>query len=149
MSVVEFPLKRSRQDGWSASEFKQVVAGVAPSVESGEAVGWDVGTTEAGDPQFYLLGPAPDHDCILCISRLGSLYVLEDGAGEIVSEHVSLQALAETARSFLRARKAAIVARAALVWYAVREIFEEKMEAMLGEGEDLLVHFAPQLAAFA
>jgi hypothetical protein len=146
MSVVEFPLKWSRQDGWSASEFRQVIAGVAPSVESGEAGGWDVGTTEAGDPQFYLLGPAPDHDCVLCISRLGSLYVVEDGAGEIVSEHVSLRALAEAVGSFLRARKAAIVARVALIWYAAREIFEEKVDAMLGESEDLLVHFGPQLA---
>ena len=148
MSVVEFPYG-SRRDGWTAAELKQVVAGVARSFESGEAVAWEVGLTETGDPQFYLLGPAPDFECILCVSRLGSLYVLEDGAGRLLFEHDSLQALAETARSFLRAKKAEIVARAALIWCALRELFEEKVEAMLGEGEDLLVHFAPQLAALA
>lgn len=148
MNVVEFP-GRWRPAGWTAVELKQVVAGVAPSCASGKAVAWEVGATEAGDPQFYLIGPPPDHDCILCVSRLGSLYVLEDGSGRVLSEHANLRALAETAKSFLHARKVQFVARAALVWYAVREIFEEKVEALLGEGEDLLVHFAPQLAALA
>src|SRR5215475_14381352 len=148
MNVVEFP-GRWRPGGWTAIELKQVVAGVGPSFERGEAVAWEVGATETGDPQFYLLGPPPDHDCILCVSRLGALYVLEDGSGRILREHDSLQVLAETARSFLRAKKAAIVARVAVIWCAAREIFEEKMEAMLGEGEDLLVHVAPQLAALA
>ena len=37
------------------------------------------GTTEHGDPQVYLIGPPPDYDCILSISRLGRLYVIEDG----------------------------------------------------------------------
>jgi len=149
MSVVEFPIGCVRRDGWTAAELTQVVAGVAHSVETGAATGWEVGATESGDPQFYLLGPPPDHDCILCVSRLGALYVLEDGSGRILREHDSLQVLAETARSFLRAKKAAIVARVAVIWCAAREIFEEKMEAMLGEGEDLLVHVAPQLAALA
>jgi hypothetical protein len=126
-----------------------VVAGVARSVEAGDATGWEVGATESGDPQFYLMGPPPDHDCILCVSRLGSLYVLEDGTGRILREHDSLRALAETVRSYLHDRKAAVVARVTFIWYATREIFEEKMEAMLGESEDLLVHFAPQLAALA
>jgi len=147
MSVVEFPAGRSRPGGWTAAELKQVVAGVGRSLETGEAVTWEVGTTETGDPQFYLIGPPPDHDCILCVSRLGSLYVLEDGTGRLLFEHVSLRALAQAARSFLHAKKAAFVARAALVWCAVRELFEEKVEAILGESEDLLVHVAPQLAA--
>src|SRR5262245_29478731 len=148
MNVVAFP-GRWRPAGWTAVELKQVVAGVAPSCASGKAVVWEVGATEAGDPQFYLIGPPPDHDCVLCVSRLGSLYVLEDGAGRILHEHDSLRALAESMRSYLRTRKAAIVARVALIWYAAREIFEEKVEAMLGESEDLLVHVAPQLAALA
>src|SRR5262249_3431458 len=146
MNVIEFPAGRGRPGGWAAAELKQIVASVAPSLATGEAVSWEVGATETGDPQFYLLGSAPDHDCILCVSRLGALYVLEDGTGRLVFEHVSLRMLAEAAKSFLHAKKAAFVARAALAWYAVRELFEEKVEAILGETEDLLVHVAPQLA---
>ncbi len=100
------------------------------------------------DPQFYLLG-APDDECILCISRLGHVYVLEDGAGTLLFEHNSLLALAEQARGVLQKKKAQIVARAALVWCAVRETVEEKLDAMVLEGEELLVHCVPQLAALA
>ena len=146
MNVVEFPAGRARRGGWVAAELKQVVAAAGRSLEIGEAT-WEVGATETGDPQFYLIGPAPDHECILCVSRLGSLYVLEDGTGRVLFEHVSLRTLAEAAKSFLHAKKAAFVARAALIWCAVREFFEEKTEAILGESEDLLVHVAPQLAA--
>jgi hypothetical protein len=31
----------------------------------------------------------------------------------------------------------------------VREAFEEKLEAVVGESEELLAHFVPQLAALA
>jgi hypothetical protein len=150
MSVIGFP-DRLRRDGgnWRACELNQVVASLGPGFESGEADEWEVGATERGDPQFYLLGPAPERDCILCISRLGALYVLEDGAGRVLFEHDSLRALAETVKTLLRNRKAGLIARAALVWCAVRETLEEKMEAVLGESEELLVHFAPQLAALA
>jgi hypothetical protein len=99
--------------------------------------------------QFYLLGPAPDHDCILCVSRLGSLYVLEDGGGQVLFEHDSLLALAETAQAALRTRKMRFVARVALIWCSLREACQEKFEAMLGESEELLVHWAPQLAGLA
>jgi hypothetical protein len=42
-----------------------------------------------------------------------------------------------------------IAARAALIWCALRESFEEKLEAIMGESEELLAHVAPQLAALA
>ena len=53
-----------------------------------------MGMTEVGDPQFYLLGRPPHDECILCISRLGRLYVLEDGHGQVLFEHNSLLVLA-------------------------------------------------------
>jgi hypothetical protein len=40
-------------------------------------------------------------------------------------------------------------ARVSVAWYALREIFEEKTEAMAGEPMDILTHIAPQLAALA
>ena|SRR5215211_7027228 len=150
MKVVAFSAWwRRTAGGWTRAELNQVVASLAPSFENGGASGWEVGVTETGDPQLYLLGPPPDHECILCVSRLGSLYVLEDGAGRVLFEHDSLRALAETVKAVLRNKKAAIVARAALAWFVIREAFAERVETMLGESEELLVHFAPQLAALA
>jgi hypothetical protein len=34
-------------------------------------------------------------------------------------------------------------------WAAMRELFEEKLEPMAVEGEELLTHLVPQLAALA
>ena len=93
------------------------------------------------------MGRAPDHDCILCVSRLGSLYVLEDGAGRLVSEHNSLLALADAVKRAVHSRQARLVTRLALFWCALRETFQERYETVIGEGEELLVHVAPQLAA--
>ena len=73
--------------------------------------------------------------------------MLEDGSGQVLFEHNSLVALAEQARSILQKKKAQIVARAALIWCAVREAFEEKLEAMVVEGEEVLTHCVPQLVA--
>jgi hypothetical protein len=57
--------------------------------------------------------------------------------------------LVERARSALQKRKAQIVARAALVWCAVRETVEERLDALVLDGEELLAHCVPQLAALA
>jgi hypothetical protein len=149
MNVIAFPNRLQVDGRWRPSELNQLVASLTPGLKSGEAAGVDVGVTERGDPQLYLLGPAPAHDCILCVSRLGTLYVVEDGAGRVLSEHSSLRALAETLKTVVRDRKAGLVARMTLIWCAVRTTVEEKIEPMLGEGEELLVHLAPQLAALA
>ena len=149
MTVIAFQSKVVQSDGpWRPAELKALVESLAPESSRAGARRWDVGITEIGDPQFYLLG-APDDECILCISRLGRVYVLEDGAGTLLFEHNSLLALAEQARGVLQKKKAQIVARAALVWCAVRETVEEKLDAMVLEGEELLVHCVPQLAALA
>ena len=52
----------------------------------------------------------------------------------------------EQAVAALRRRKMAIVARVAVAWGAVREFFEEKTEAVLGEPIEVLAHIAPQIA---
>jgi hypothetical protein len=108
-----------------------------------------VGTTEYGDPQLYLLGPAPDHDCILSISRLGRLYVLEDGKGQVVFENDNIMLMAEQTCGALRKRKTEIVARLTVCWCAVRDFFEEKVEPVLAEPMEVITHFAPHLAALA
>ena len=149
MTVIAFQPKVLQLDGpWRTGELSTIVERLAPESSRGGARRWDVGITDIGDPQFYLLGP-PHDECILCISRLGRLYVLEDGHGQLLFEHNSLLALAEHARVVLQKKKTQIVARVALVWCAVRETIEEKLDAVVVEGEELLAHCVPQLAALA
>ena len=149
MTVIAFEPKVLQLDGaWRTGELNTIVERLAPESSRGGARRWDVGITDIGDPQFYLLGP-PHDECILCISRLGRLYVLEDGHGQLLFEHNSLLALAEQARVVLQKKKTQIVARVALVWCAVRETIEEKLDAVVVEGEELLAHYVPQLAALA
>ena len=149
MTVIAFQPKVLQLDGpWRTGELNTIVERLAPESSRGGAWRWDVGITDIGDPQFYLLGQ-PHYECILCISRLGRLYVLEDGHGQLLFEHNSLLALAEQARVVLQKKKTQIVARVALVWCAVRETIEEKLDAVVVEGEELLAHCVPHLAALA
>lgn len=147
MTVLAF-IPKTRTGTWHDAEIEQIVSAVHAEA-SGRRIGsWDVGATEAGDPQFYLLTPHPENDCILCISRLGSTYVLEDGGGFIVSEHNSLTILASELKNYLRKRRRGLIARALLIWCTLKQSVEQKVEALWTEGEELLVHVAPQVAAF-
>jgi hypothetical protein len=148
MTVVQFRQREVAQ-GWHGGEMNALLAACGDSLDKGAVSGWEVGTTEAGDPQLYLLGPAPDHECILCVSRLGRLYVLEDGQGRIVFEHDAIGLLVEQVRGALRRTKAAIVARIVVAWLAIKETFEERMEPVLAEPAELLSHVAPQLIVLA
>lgn len=144
MTVVMFP--RAAQHGsWQAIELQQFVSMSSDAIAMGEASTWYVGVTERNDPQFFLIGPPPEHDCILTISRLGRLYVIEDGAGHVLFESTNPAFLAEQAVAALRRRKIAIVARVTVAWAALREFCEEKTEA-LAEHIELIAHFAPQFA---
>src|SRR5262245_32921899 len=147
MNVVKFPpVAMQATDCWRAAELQQFLTVSSGAIAAGEASGWDVGVTERGDPQVFLVGPPPNYDCILSISRLGRLYVIEDGAGRVLFEHDNPMLLTEQATAALRHRKTAIIARVAVAWCALREAFEEKAEAIT-EPIELLSHIAPQLAA--
>jgi hypothetical protein len=149
-TVVEFPRRSERLPvGWRGDELQQIVAACSGSVSVGEASGWEIGVTDSGDPQVYLIGPPPDYDCILCISRVGRHYVIEDGHGRVLLEHDSPMLLAEQALAALRRRKMALLAQIAVAWQAFREAFEEKTEALTAEPIEVLAHLAPQLAALA
>jgi hypothetical protein len=149
MNVVKFPRSEDRAATSWAAELRHVIDACSEPIASGAASGWEMGKTDNGDPQIYLLGPPPDHDCILCISRLGPLYVIEDGNGRVLFEHNDPLLLAEQTAELLRRGKAAIAARIAVAWCALREAIEEKTEAMLAEPLELLTHLAPQMAALA
>ena len=150
MGVVAFPdLKRARTDGWNAGELQRLSSACAEAAGRGEASGWDVGATERGEPQFYVHGPAPDHDCILCISRLGRRYVIEDGRGRLVFEHDNLVRLAGQATVAMRRRRLSVMAQLAVCWCSLREFFDEKIEPLMAEPMELLAHVAPQLSILA
>jgi hypothetical protein len=154
MSIVDFPQRSATgNNSWDADEMAQLMALVDATAE-GHASTWQVGTTERGEPQFYVLGPGPDHDCVLCVSRLahGRLsvhYVLEDGTGRLLGEAPALHLFAEqVARAAARTGRS-FIARATLLLCAVRLTIEEKIEPLFEESQELLARFAPQLAAFA
>jgi hypothetical protein len=148
MTVVAFAHKDTCQSGnWPAGELSELVGKFSAELASGKAGGWDTGATEMGDPQFYLVGQTPHEDCILCVSRLGRVYVLEDGAGRILFEDVKFERIAEQAKAYLKRSKSSLVAQIAVVYAVARQTFEEKVEPLMAEGEEFLLHFAPQLAA--
>ena len=150
MTVVKFPTPPEKvATSWQPVELQQFLAVSADAIAAGEASAWEIGFTERNDPQVYLLGPPPDYECILSISRLGRLYVIENGNGRVLFEHDNPMLLAEQATAALRRRKASLVARIAVAWCALREAFEEKTEVLMAEPIELLTHVAPQLATLA
>ena len=142
MTVIPFE-RPSVAGAWSEAELN-VVEGALGRLRDGE---WDTGLTETGDAQLYLLGP--EQACELCVSRIGGRDILEDGAGRLLFEHRSLPLVAMHARSALRITCWSLVGRIVVVWCTIRDVIHDRIEPLLGESEELLVHLAPQLAAFA
>lgn len=145
MTVIEFIFPRTLPAEWHTPELQKLLAGCAASFKNGDASGWAVGRTEAGDPQLYLLGPAPDYDCILCVSRIGRLYLLEDGSGKILFEHRNLALLRQQVRAALSRRRLALMAKAAVLWATIRHTIEEKIEPLFAEQMELAAHLSPGL----
>lgn len=144
MNVIAFP-RQPLQGTWSETE----LATLADTINIGRrGRDWDTGITENGDAQLYLLGPQPEQACELCVSRIGGRYILEDGAGHLLFEHRSLPVVAAYARTALRGTRWWLVARVVMVWCTIRHMIHDKFEPLLIEGEELLVHFAPQLAIY-
>jgi hypothetical protein len=148
MKVVPFVPRRPIQSGpWTATELDPVFDACASPMTHGEVGGWETGLTEAGDPQLYLLGPAPQHDCVLCISRVGGSYVVEDGQGRLLSEHAAIMPVAEQVKKTLQRSRPAMVARLVAAWVAIKGSFEERVEPILAEPIEIFAHVGPQLAA--
>ena len=141
MTVIAFE-RRSIAGAWSEAELT-IISGALGGLGDGE---WDTGLTERGDAQLYLLGP--EQACELCVSRLGGRYILEDGAGRLLFEHRSLPLVAMHARSRLRITRWSFLARIVVVWCTIRDVIHDRVEPLIGESEELLVHLAPQFAAF-
>ncbi|KRR24020.1 hypothetical protein CQ14_14785 [Bradyrhizobium lablabi] len=147
MSVVAFERKQNTGE-WSERELSTILAALSAATAPGTGREWEIGTTEKGDVQFYLLGSLPDQACELCVSRIGGRYILEDGLGRLLFEHRNLDLVALHAKAAVPSTSW-IMVRAITLWCAVRSAFHEKAEPWLVEGEELFVQFVPQLAAFA
>jgi hypothetical protein len=145
MSVVAFERKQDSGE-WSEKELSTLVAALGAASRTGRE--WETGMTEQGDAQFYLLGPLPEQACELCVSRIGGRYILEDGSGRLLFEHRSLEPVALHAKAAVPSMSWLMV-RAVTLWCAIRNTIHEKVEPLLVDGEELLVQFVPQLAAFA
>ncbi len=143
MNVIAFARKPASGD-WSEAELKTVAA--ALNLAGGD---WETGITERGDAQLYLLGPRPEQACELCLSRIGGRYILEDGAGRLLFDHDNLGLVAQQARGALRRTNWWLVARVVVLWCTIRHVIHDKIEPLLTESEELLVHLTPQLFALA
>jgi hypothetical protein len=146
MSVVAFDRNLPR-GAWAQAE-RDAMSGLLRAVVR-HGGSWEIGVTEPGDPQLYLLGPERDGVCVGCVSRIGRRYILEDGEGRLVSEHASLAVVAQHARVLLPAARTGAVARLLAMWIAVRQFVHEKVEPLLAEGEELIVEVAPHLTLLA
>ena len=146
MSVVEFE-RRLGAPVWTETELNTIVTALHAALAPTHGRSWETDVTENGDRQFYLLGPRPDQSCELCLSRIGRLYVLEDGSGRLLFEHRNLDLVALHARAAVSSTPWLMV-QSVVLWCAIRSTLHEKFEPALVEGEELLVHIAPQLAAF-
>jgi len=147
MSVVAFERKQDSGE-WSDKELSALVAAFGAALAPGTGREWETGMTERGDAQFYLLSPLPDQACELCVSRIGGRYILEDGLGRLLFEHRNLELVALHAKAAVPSTSWLMV-RGVTLWCAIRNTIHEKVEPLLVEGEELLVQFVPQLAAFA
>jgi hypothetical protein len=147
MNVVPFaPVAGRGLRSWTSHELETLLSVYEAHAARGDASEWDVGATEIGDPQFYVLGGAPEHECVLAVSRLGSRYVLENGTGRVLRESPSLDQIAGRAKVPL-VRKASLVARITIAVATLRIAVEERAEALLAEFEEIILRAGPQLAA--
>jgi hypothetical protein len=153
MTVIAFtPKFGGGANEWTAEERHQFEALYAARAHCGEASECVVGMTEAGDPQFFLLGPEPACDCVLSISRVSGRYVIEDGSGGLIGEMATLDEAMQTVSRVRLRRPTGLVARVVAAWYGFREFVEEKTEPVVAEVvevAEVLTHVVPQVAAFA
>jgi hypothetical protein len=130
---------------WTATELERLVGLYKSYARDADATSWDVGATELDDPQFYVIGPAPECDCLVTVSRVGRIYVAEDGGGHVLAEGVSLESVASAAEA---GRKAPGLITSILVGLtAIRVTIQERLEPVLVESEEFFLRIGPQLAA--
>ena len=148
MNVIRFTPATSALRSWSPHELEALVSVYDAHAARGDASSWDVGATELEDPQFFVLGPAPELACIVAVSRVGRIYVLENGTGQLLEEGTSLDSVVARAKAPVADYEPlGLIARITVILAAIRVAFEERVEPVLAESEEILLRIAPQLAA--
>lgn len=146
-NVVAFHVPE-RPACWRQDELTQLVSLHSAHDARRGNISWNVGRTEAGDPQFYIVREIAGFDCVMCMTRIGRLYVLEDGAGSVVAEDTRFDRILEAAAKILaRRRRPSLVARSLVGLCAFRAVLDQKIDLMLAESMEHVSRIAPQLAA--
>jgi hypothetical protein len=127
------------QYGWVAHELEELMRLYA-SQSCKRKVSWATAVTELDDPQFFLIGPEPEADCVVAISRLNGRYVLEDGEGHSLCESRILTEVVKQAQLRLATRsKPSLMVRIMLPFAAVRAFFDEKVEPLVPDSVEVLL----------
>lgn len=101
---------------------------------------WATAVTELDDPQFFLLGPEPEAECVTAISRVGGRYVLENGAARVLCESRDLADVAKQAQLALQTRsKPSLLVRLLLPFGAARAFFDEKVEPLIPDSVEVFL----------
>jgi hypothetical protein len=147
MNIIPFTPESAHMRSWSSHELETLLSIYETYAAKNNASSWDVGATERDDPQFYILGPPPDLECIVVISRVDRIYLFENGSGQVLHEGTSLGVLSARAKALADQKPLSLVARITLSLTAIRLTIEEKLEPILVESEEVLLRVTPQLAA--
>jgi hypothetical protein len=160
MTVIRFEPRvgRGAPLGWTPEELAEAMRLYGALSRRGVVADWETGSTEYGDPQFYMLSP-DEQACVRCLTRLGTgrqaFYVLEDGAGTVLGTESCLETLVTHAvRRTGSAGHLRLVARAILGLFGVNIAKDELGEPRLafdldGWLLDSLAELAPYAAAMA
>jgi hypothetical protein len=86
-----------RNCGWRPGEFAELVRLFMAMRERARAESYELGLTERGDPQFYVLGDDVEQSCVCSVSRLCQQaqpwYVVENGNGQLLFDGCCLHDL--------------------------------------------------------
>jgi hypothetical protein len=86
---------------WRPQETRELLRLFGAFRKRADARSFEFGETEPGDPQFYILGAAPDQPCLAFVSRIRAhdrcWYLVQDGGGAVTAEGESLRTVVDGA----------------------------------------------------
>jgi len=127
------------QHGWSAHELEELLR-IYAAQAGRRRVSWATAVTERDDPQFFLIGPEPEADCLVAVARVGERYVLEDGGGQVLCESRILPEVVKRAQLALAARsKPSLMVKVLVPFAAARSFFDEKVEPLIPDSVEVFL----------
>jgi hypothetical protein len=127
------------QHGWSAHELEELLRIYATHAGRRD-VSWATAVTERDDPQFFVIGPEPEADCLVAVARVGERYVLEDGEAHVLCESRILPEVVKRAQLVLTTRsKPSLMVKLFVPIAAARSFFDEKIEPLIPDSVEVLL----------